>query len=95
MSASTLPDGILPLLLVKLLIVVLLLFMVLSLGFGMFFMLKDESGARTAKALTYRIAFSAALIGVLLLALALGVIKPNQSPAVGRMIEPPTVSPAG
>lgn len=76
-------------LLVKLLIIVLLIFMVISLSFGMFFMLKDKTGHRTAKALTWRIGFSAALMGVLLLALALGAIKPNQSPNV-RLEAPAT-----
>ncbi len=76
-------------LLVKLLIIMLLIFMVISLGFGMFFMLKDKSGHRTAKALTWRIGFSAALMGVLILALLLGVIQPNESPNV-RLKAPTT-----
>lgn len=79
-------------LLAKLLIIVLLIFMVISLSFGMFFMMKDKTAHRTAQALKWRIAFSAALIGVLTLSVVLGIIKPNESPVLGKKV-PTTQAP--
>jgi hypothetical protein len=64
--------------LVKTIIVVIFLGILYSLGSGLYFLLKDESGAgRTVKALTWRIGLSIALFVLILIGIATGVIQPH------------------
>ena len=64
--------------LIKILILIALFSIVVSLGSGMFFLIKDDSGSkRTVNALTLRVALSVALFGLLFAAWALGYLEPN------------------
>lgn len=64
--------------LIKTLIVLTLLAIVISLGSGMVFLLKDKGQtSRTAKALTVRIVLSVTLFGLLMLGVFTGHIKPH------------------
>jgi hypothetical protein len=74
-------------------IIILLFLILLSLGFGLFFLIRDHGQSRrTVKALTFRIGLSLALFVLLLLAYVAGIIRPHgllpaQPPA------PPSTSP--
>ncbi|MGD8428834.1 MAG: twin transmembrane helix small protein [Ectothiorhodospiraceae bacterium] len=62
-------------------IVVTLLAILVSLGSGLFYLIRDRSGSRrTLNALTVRIALSVTLFALILLGMATGVIHPNASP---------------
>jgi hypothetical protein len=64
--------------LIKTLIVITLVAILVSLGSGMFFLLKDKGQTeRTAKALTVRIVLSVSLFGLLMLGIFTGHIKPH------------------
>ncbi len=64
--------------LLKIIVVVILLTILFSLGSGMFFLVKDKGQTnRTVKALTFRIALSVGLFLLLLIAYAMGLIKPH------------------
>lgn len=64
--------------LIKTLIVIALIAIVISLGSGMLFLLKDKGQTeRTAKALTVRIVLSISLFGLLMLGIFTGHIKPH------------------
>ena len=64
--------------LIKILIVLALIAIIVSLGSGMVFLLKDKGQTeRTAKALTVRIVLSVSLFGLLMLGVFTGHIKPH------------------
>lgn len=64
--------------LIKVLIVITLLAIVVSLGSGMLFLVKDKGqGNRTVRALTIRIALSVSLFALLMLGIFTGHIKPH------------------
>lgn len=64
--------------LVKTAIVIFLLFILASLGSGLFFLIKDKGKSRrTAQALTLRIALSIGLFVALFIAFATGLITPH------------------
>ena len=64
--------------LIKIMIVVALLAIVISLGSGMVFLLKDKGQTeRTAKALTVRIVLSVSLFVLIMLGIFTGHIKPH------------------
>ncbi len=63
---------------IKILVVVVLLAILVSLGSGLFYLIKDKGDStRTVKALTFRIGLSIALFLLLLLAFSLGLIEPH------------------
>lgn len=65
-------------LLSKLFVILILLGIVLSLGSGLFYMVRDRSGSdRTVRALTIRILLSVFLFGMLMLGIYTGVIQPH------------------
>jgi len=62
----------------KIIVIILLLMILASLGSGLFFLINDRGkNRRTVKALTIRISLSVALFVLLMLAYALGLIKPH------------------
>ncbi len=62
----------------KTLVILTLLFILFSLGSGLYFMMTDKGdSSRTVKALTFRIALSVGLFVVLLVAHGLGLIQPH------------------
>jgi len=64
--------------LVKILIIIVLVAIIISLGSGLFFLVKDKSDSkRTVKALTVRIVLSVSLFALLVLGYLTGVIKPH------------------
>lgn len=64
--------------LIKIIILVIMLAIAISLGSALFYLLKrKEAGSNVAKALTLRIGFSLALFILLLIAFAMGWIKPH------------------
>ena len=64
--------------LIKVLIVAVLIAIVVSLGSGLFFLVKEERDSRkTVKALTVRIALSVALFILLFIAWQQGMIEPH------------------
>jgi len=64
--------------LIKILIVLTLIAILVSLGSGMLFLLKDKGQTeRTAKALTVRVVLSVSLFGLLMLGIFTGHIKPH------------------
>ena len=64
--------------LVKIAVVVILLVILLSLGSGLFFLVRDKGQShRTVKALTLRIALSVGLFILLMVAYAMGLIAPH------------------
>jgi hypothetical protein len=68
-------------LLIKILIAVLLVFMVYNLFRAMFVMLKNDPNQQPmSKYIGRRLIFSVLIIGLILLALATGLITPNPSP---------------
>lgn len=69
----------------------MLILILLSLGFGLFFLIHDQGPRRrTVKALTLRIGLSLALFVLLFLAYAAGLIRPHGL----RPEQPPAASPA-
>jgi len=63
---------------IKILIVVTILAIIVSLGSGIVFLLKDRGTTdRTAKALTVRIALSVSLFALIMLGIFTGHIKPH------------------
>jgi len=77
-------------LLVKVIVLVLLGFVVISLFSGLFFMVKDKGQTnRTVNALSVRVGLSILAIVVVMIAGATGVIEVNPSPlsAAGRAAE--------
>ncbi|HET6655046.1 MAG TPA: twin transmembrane helix small protein [Gammaproteobacteria bacterium] len=59
-------------------VIAILAVIVLSLGSGMFYLVKDRSDStRTVRALTIRIALSIVLVGLLFVLYALGLIHPH------------------
>jgi hypothetical protein len=59
-------------------IIIMLCLILLSLGFGLFFLIRDQGQSRrTVKALTFRIGLSLALFVLLFLAYAAGLIRPH------------------
>lgn len=68
------------LLIVKLLIGGLLIFMVVSLFQAMMVMLKNDPGQNMSKYIGRRVLASAIIIGLILVAVALGLIEPNPKP---------------
>jgi len=68
-------------LLVKLLIVILLLFIVVSLFSALYFMFTDKGRTkRTVRALTVRISLSIFAFILIMVAIATGLIEPNPRP---------------
>lgn len=66
---------------VKFIIILLLVFIVISLFSGLFFLVKDKGTTkRTVNALTIRIGLSVLAIVIIMVAAALGVIELNPSP---------------
>jgi len=64
--------------LIKILIVITLVAILISLGSGMLFLIKDKGQTeRTAKALTVRIVLSISLFALLMLGVFTGHIKPH------------------
>jgi hypothetical protein len=62
----------------KVFIIVTLLLILISLGSGLFYLVRDKGGTdRTVKALTWRTALSLALFALLILAFAAGLIAPH------------------
>ncbi|HET7676030.1 MAG TPA: twin transmembrane helix small protein [Gammaproteobacteria bacterium] len=62
----------------KVIVIAILAVVILSLGSGMFYLVRDTSDSRrTVKALTIRITLSLVLIGVLFLLYALGLVHPH------------------
>lgn len=71
-------------LLVKLIVIILLLFVIVSLFSGLFFLVKDKGETRrTVNALTLRIGLSVLAIVVILIAAATGLIELNPNPMIG------------
>ena len=68
---------------IKVVIIFMLLAMVVSLGVGLYHLLKTpnerDKGDKVVKALTWRIGISAALFGFIILAIEMGWIKPSNS----------------
>ena len=65
----------------KLVVLLILLAIIVSLGSGLFFLSRDTQGSvRMLKALKIRVALSAALIGLLIVAYFLGWITPHSIP---------------
>ena len=62
----------------KIAVVLVLLFIIISLGFALFsFVKKDHSSDKMLKALTYRIALSIGLLLLIILGAQLGLITPH------------------
>lgn len=62
----------------KIIVLAVLVIVILSLGSGMYYLVKDrDDSTRTVKALTIRIAVSLLLFGLLFLLYALGLIHPH------------------
>ena len=75
-------------LLVKVIVLLLLGFVVVSLFSGLFFLVKDKGQTdRTVNALSLRIGLSILAIAVVMIAGATGVIELNPSPLSGRTAE--------
>ena len=69
---------------VKFIVILLLIFIMISLFSGLFFLVKDKGQTRrTVNALTVRIGLSLLAIAVIIIAALLGVIELNPSP-LGR-----------
>ena len=80
---------------IKILIVAALVAIVISLGSGMLFLIKDSGRTeRTAKALTVRIGLSVALFGLLMLGIFTGHIKPHGVYPAGHPANQSTLQPA-
>lgn len=71
-------------LLVKFIVILLLIFIIISLFSGLFFLVKDKGQTkRTVNALTLRIGLSVLAIIIIIIAGFLGIIEMNPSP-LGR-----------
>jgi hypothetical protein len=71
---SKIPMDLLP----KLFVILILLGIVLSLGSGLFYMVRDRSDSdRTVRALTIRILLSVFLFAMLMLGIYTGIIEPH------------------
>ncbi len=65
----------------KLLVIVVLLGILVSLGSGLFFLVRDKDGSRRVlRALTVRISLSVILFLLLIAAWLAGLIEPNATP---------------
>jgi len=72
-------------LLVKIIILILLLFVVISLFSGLYFLVRDKGQTnRVVNALTFRVGFSVVAIVVVLIAGLTGVLKINPDPITGK-----------
>ena len=70
---------------VKFIVILLLVFIVISLFSGLFFLVKDKGQTRrTVNALTFRIGLSVLAILVVIFAAATGMIELNPSPLQGQ-----------
>ena len=66
---------------VKIFIVTVMLIILFSLGSGLYYLIQDKGRSeRTVKALTWRIALSLSLFGLLFVGFALGILKPHPGP---------------
>lgn len=66
---------------IRFVVVAFLLVILYNLGAGLYYMLADRGGSdRTVNALTRRIGLSLALIALVILGIATGVIEPNHTP---------------
>ncbi|HET8942114.1 MAG TPA: twin transmembrane helix small protein [Rudaea sp.] len=66
----------------KIIIIAFMIVIVYNLGAGLYYMMTDKGQSnRTVKALTWRIGLSVALILLIILGIATGVIKPH---GIGR-----------
>lgn len=66
--------------LIKLFFIVVFVFILISLGFALFHLVRSKTqdhASKTAKALTYRIGLSLLLLLLLFIAYALGMVKPQ------------------
>jgi len=78
-------------LLVKFIVLLLLGFVVISLFFGLYYMVNDKGQTnRTVNALSVRIGLSLLAIFVVLIAAATGVIELNPSPLSGKAQQTPS-----
>ena len=79
---------------IKILIVAALVAIIISLGSGMLFLIKDKGQTeRTAKALTVRIGLSVVLFGLLMLGIFTGHIKPHGIYPAAHPTSPSTPQP--
>lgn len=83
-----------PMIFVKFIVLLILIFVLISLFSGLYFLVKDKGQTkRTVNALTIRIGLSVLIIVVLLIAAATGVIEFNDNPFLGSA-EPRSAPPA-
>lgn len=76
---------------VKTIVILLLVFVIISLFSGLYFLVKDKGQTnRTVNALSVRIGISMLAIVVILIAAATGVIEFNPSPLSGKSRQAPT-----
>ena len=80
LSQPRLTKGCVTVLFVKITIALLLVFMVFSLFKAMVIMLKGDTEQDMSKYIGRRVIASAAIIGLIMLALAFGLITPNPKP---------------
>jgi hypothetical protein len=73
--------------LIKILVVLVFLWILFSLGRALFFLLNRKTSVQAAKALTWRISLSLGVFAFLLLAFALGWIKPHRLTATVKTHE--------
>lgn len=79
---------------VKFIVLLLLVFVLISLFSGLYFLVKDKGQTkRTVNALTFRIGLSVLAIVVILIAAATGVIEFNANPFLGEA-KPHSAQPA-
>ncbi|WP_413738361.1 DUF2909 family protein [Shewanella sp. BJSY2023SW001] len=64
----------------KVILVLLLLFIIFNLGRALWIMVRGDSSVPMSRFLARRVLFSALVVLLLLLALALGIISPNPRP---------------
>jgi len=80
----------LPMLFVKFIVLLLLIFIIISLFSGLYFLVKDKGQTkRTVNALTLRIGLSLLTIVVVLIAAASGVVDFNKNPSYSSNTETP------
>lgn len=83
-------------LLVKLIVLLLLGFIIISLFFGLYYMVNDKGQTnRTVNALSVRIGLSILAIVIVMIAGATGVIELNPSPLTGNVGQGPAVTESG
>ncbi len=62
----------------KIIVILLLIGVMISLGFGMFYLVRDKGqSGRSAKALTVRVILSSVVLIALAIAFLIGAIQPN------------------